>query len=112
MISSEVYVYRRIALGWSKEELADKSGIKVRYIDDFEDGFDVDRKIENKIKSVINTGFKNLDSMEHYNARIMELALELKNETSNEQKLYRISHLQVELGKLQREILDRGIAIN
>lgn len=106
MKSSEVYVYRRIALDWSKELLADKSGIKVRYIDDFEAGFDVDREIENKIKSTINIGFKKLNSTDHYNARIVELALELKHETSDKQKLYRISHLQVELGKLQREILD------
>ena len=106
MKSSEVYVYRRIALDWSKELLADKSGIKVRYIDDFEAGFDVDKEIEDKIKSTINAGFKELDSIEHYNCRILELALQLKNETSDRQKLYRISHLEVELGKLQREILD------
>ncbi len=106
MKSSEVYVYRRIALDWSKELLAEKAGLKIRFIDDFEAGFDVDKVIEDKIKSTINIGFKNLDSLSHYNARIVELALELKNETSDKQKLYRISHLQVELGKLQREILD------
>ena len=111
MKSCEVYAFRRIALDWSKEILADKSGISLRYIDDFEDGLMVDKEIEDKIKSAINNGFKELDCMDHYNCRILELAFELKHDDNARQKLYRISHLTVELGKLQRTILD-SITIN
>lgn len=106
MKSYEVYKCRRAALDWTRLILAEKSKIKVEDIDRFENGLCVDKTIEDKIKSVINTGFKELDAIDHYKTRILELAYEIKYENDNRQMLYRISHMMIELGKLERETLD------
>lgn len=106
MKSYEVYKYRRVALDWTTRILAEKSEIKVEDVERFENGFSVDRQTEDKIKSTINTSFKELDSFEHYRCRILELGYEIKYETDRKQLLYRISHMLIELGKLERETLD------
>ena len=110
MQSHEVYAARRIALQWSKEELAEKAGLNVAYVIFFEDGKNIGREFEEKIKSALNKGFKELSCIEHYKARIMELAIEIRDETSDKESLYRLSHLIVEAGKLEREILDNTFA--
>ncbi len=106
MRSHEVYIARRIALRWSREILAEKTGINVAYVTLFEDGKSIGKTYENKIKSVLNNGFKELTSAEHYKTRILELAIEIKDDDNSKENLYRISHMIVELGKLEREILD------
>ena len=109
MKSHEVYAIRRAALRWSKETAAERAGLNVTYVSLFEDGKYIGKTYENKIKSVLNDGFKELNSIEHYKARILELAMEIRNDTSNsscKENLYRLSHLIVESGKLEREILD------
>ena len=106
MKSYEVYKYRRAALDWTTRILAEKSQIKVEDIEKFENGFGVNRTIEDKIKDSINAGFKELDAVDHYKCRILELGYEIKYETDKTQLLYRISHMMIELGKLERETLD------
>lgn len=106
MKSHEVYAFRRMALRWSKETVAERAGLSVGFITLFEDGHNIGKAYENKIKSVLNDGFKELNSAEHYKTRILELALEIKNDTSSKENLYRLSHMIVEAGKLEREILD------
>ena len=106
MKSYEVYKYRRAALDWNTRVLAEKSKIKVEDIERFENGFGVDQKIEDNIKLTINTGYKELDTINHYKCRILELGYEIKYETDKRQMLYRISHMMIELGKLERETLD------
>lgn len=109
MKSHEVYAIRRAALRWSKETVAERAGLNVTYVSLFEDGKYIGKTYENKIKSILNDGFKELNSMEHYKARILELAMEIRNDTSCtncKENLYRLSHLVVEAGKLEREILD------
>lgn len=106
MKSHEVYAIRRAALRLSKETVAERAGLNVAYVTLFEDGKSIGKAYENKIKSVLNDGFKELNSVEHYKARILELALEIRNDTSSKENLYRLSHLIVESGKLERELLD------
>lgn len=104
--SYEVYVFRRIALRWTQQELAEKANIDVKLVCKFEEGTSLDKDLDDKIKLAINKGFKELESIDHYKCRILELAFEIKYETSDNQRLYRMSHIIVELGKLQKEILD------
>lgn len=106
MKSHEVYAIRRAALRLSKETVAERAGLNVAYVTLFEDGKSIGKAYENKIKSVLNDGFKELNSVEHYKTRILELAMEIRNDTSSKENLYRLSHLVVEAGKLEREILD------
>lgn len=106
MKSHEVYAIRRAALRLSKETVAERAGLNVAYVTLFEDGKSIGKAYENKIKSILNDGFKELNSVEHYKARILELALEIRNDTSSKENLYRLSHLIVESGKLERELLD------
>lgn len=106
MKSHEVYAIRRNALRWSRETVAERAGLSVGYVVLFEDGKSIGKAYENKIKSVLNEGFKELNSSEHYKARILELAMEIRNDTSCKENLYRLSHLVVEAGKLERELLD------
>ena len=106
MKSHEVYAIRRAALGWSKDVVAERAGLNVAFVTLFEDGNSIGKTYENKIKSVLNNGFKELNSVEHYKARILELAMEIRNDTSSKENLYRLSHLTVEVGKLEREMLD------
>ena len=109
MKSHEVYAIRRAALRLSKETVAERAGLNVAYVTLFEDGKSIGKAYENKIKTVLNNGFKELNSVEHYKARILELAMEIRNDTSDtssKENLYRLSHLIVESGKLERELLD------
>lgn len=106
MKSHEVYAIRRAALRWSRETVAERAGLNVGFVTLFEDGKSIGKAYENKIKSVLNDGFKELNSMEHYKARILELAMEIRTDTSSKENMYRLSHLVVEAGKLEREILD------
>ena len=112
MKSHEVYAIRRNALRWSRETVAERAGLNVAYVTLFEDGKSIGKAYENKIKSVLNDGFKELNSVEHYKARILELAMEIRNDTSCKENLYRLSHLVVESGKLERELLDNVTIAN
>lgn len=110
MKSHEVYAIRRAALGWSKDVVAERAGLNVAFVTLFEDGHGIGKTYENKIKSTLNNGFKELNSVEHYKARILELAMEIRNDTSSKENLYRLTHMAVEVGKLERELLDDTFA--
>ena len=105
MKSFEVYKYRRIALRWSREFVAEKAGILVDYVRYFEDGKKIGRDFESKIKFAIDEGFRELESMEHYRTRILELAYEIAFGDDNTETLQRMGHMMVEVGKLQRSII-------
>lgn len=106
MKSYEVYTYRRIALRWTREILAERAGIQVEYVRFFEEGKRIGSDFEAKIKAAINQGFKDLDEIEHYKARIMEIAYEVRFDDNVKEILQRTSHLMVETGKLQRRLVD------
>lgn len=110
MRSFEVYRFRRIALRWTKKELADKAEILVVDIDRFESGLEIDSEKIVKLKRVIDDGFRNLDTIEHYKTRIMELAYEIRFDQDPKQILQRTSHVMVELGKLQKALID-GVSV-
>jgi len=110
MKSFEVYTYRRIALRWSREMVAEKAGVQPNYVEWFESGKRIGRDFEDKIKGAINEGFRELDPIEHYKVRILELAYEIRFDEDVRETIYRSSHMMVELGKLQRALLD-GVTI-
>ncbi len=106
MKSCEVYRCRRIALRLSREEIADRAGIQADYVRFFEDGKNIRSDFVDKIKKVIDDAFRELDEIEHYKTRILELAYEIRFDSDTKQTLSRTSHMIVELGKLQRSIIN------
>ena len=105
MKSFEVYRYRRIALRWSRENVAEKAGVLPDHVRFFEEGKSIGRDFETKIKFAIDEGFRELESIEHYRTRILELAYEVAFGDDNKETLQRCSHMLVEIGKLQRSIV-------
>ena len=101
MKSFETYKCRRQALGMTREQLAEKANVDVKLIECFEEGLKIDSISYDKIRRVIYYGFKNIDSVEHYKKRILELALELQIEDNTQHALTEIGHMIVELGKWQ-----------
>lgn len=108
MKSYEVYRYRRIALRLSREEIADRADIQVDYVRFFEDGKNIRSDFVDKIKKVIDDAFRELDEIEHYKTRILELAYEIRFDDDVKQTLSRTSHLMVEIGKLQRNLVNNN----
>lgn len=105
MKSYEIYSCRRKALRISINDLAKEVGCDRQYIVDFESGKRVPSFIYNNIKTTIRNKFNDLSPVEHYRARILELGIELRDETDKQIALNEISHMMIELGKLQGELL-------
>ena len=105
MKSHEIYSCRRKALRLTKEQIAIKANVLVQYVEWFEEGKRIPTWAENNIKVAIRNEFCNLTSIEHYRARILELAIEIRDETEVTYALNEISHMMIELGKLQNELL-------
>jgi transcriptional regulator with XRE-family HTH domain len=101
----EVYKCRRQALGWSKEKLSEKLGLKVGVIEKYENGENIPYCFEVAIKQTIDNEFTNVDKMTHYKRRILELAIQLNYEEEVERSLHDIGHMMVELGKMQMDIM-------
>lgn len=102
-----IYKCRRQALGLNINDLATGCGVSNDVIMAFENGDWISNKDKDMIKTYIRKCFCNMRSMDHYRARILELALELNNPeipASNDQQLL-MSHMMVELGKLQAELV-------
>lgn len=108
MKSYEIYRCRRQALGFSRDELAKKAGVEPESIELYELGIKVDYLIEDKIRNTLVKEFKELDSISHYKKRILELALEINEESWTKSMYQEIGHMIVELGKLQMEITENS----
>lgn len=106
MTKNILYRNRRIALNWSLEDLSEKCGIHVMEIEWFEEGRKIGFEKESIIKQTLYDGFKNLNSKDHYRARILEIALQINSgDLSDIEELNALSHAAIELGKLQGELL-------
>lgn len=101
MKANDIFRCRRIALNWTKEELANRAGIPVQYIDWFERGEKIGRDFEYKIKNTIREYHRNLSPADHRKARIIELAYMIAEEENSDYLMKNIGHMQVELGFLQ-----------
>ena len=108
MKSYEIYKCRRQALGLTKEQLAEKANLDVKLIEYYESGKRVSSYVVDQITKTLVYEFKNMDSITHYKRRILELALELNQETISEYALQQIDHMIVEAGKLQMSIIENG----
>lgn len=102
----EVYACRRKALGLTRQQLADKCGIDVQVVIDYENGIWISSEDCEKIKQATYEGFKNVDQVEHYRMRILEIAMELKIERNADFAIREIGHMMVELGRLQMAIIE------
>lgn len=109
MKSYEIYACRRKALRITRQELADRARVHVQFVNDFEKGLKIPRVEYDRIKTTIREMFNELDSIEHYRTRILELGIELRDETDADIALQEIAHMMIELGKLQNELM--GIRI-
>ena len=106
MTKNILYKNRRIALKWSIEELAEKSGINALEIKWFEEGRKIGTEKESIIKLALYQGFVNLDSKDHFRARLLEIALQINSEDlSTQEELNALSHMAIELGKLQGDLI-------
>ena len=108
MKSYEVYKCRRQALGLTKEQLAEKANLDVKLIEYYEEGKKVASYVTEQITKALVHEFQNMDSVTHYKRRILELALELNQETVSDYALQEIGHMMVEAGKLQMAIINNG----
>ena len=106
MKSYEMYKCRRIGLNWSREILAEKAGVTVQHVRWYEEGRKIGSDFENMIKDALYFGYKNLDEIEHYKCRIVELSYEIRFETDTQFLMQRIGHMVTELGKLQMKVVD------
>lgn len=109
MRSYEIYTCRRKALRLTKEELAKKANVHVQYIEFFEKGCNIPGYIRDKIRETIRAEFNNMSSIEHYRTRILELAIEIRDEKNAEYAMQQISHMLIECGKLQAELMGHKI---
>lgn len=106
MYKYEAMKFRRIALKWTKEILADRAGIHVNYVRFYEDGKSIGRDYEKKIVNALYEGSKELDNLDHYKFRIMELALKIGVQEDQEILLKELAHIAVEANKFTMDILD------
>lgn len=104
----EILKCRRKALGLTKEELAEKSGVNIILIEAFESGKKISNVEKEKINRYLWKSFQEMDSITHYKRRILELALELNEEYILADAIKEIGHMMVELGKLQMELANGG----
>ena len=101
-----LYRNRREALGWTIQELSEKSNVHILEVMWFEEGKKIGYDKEQKIKEALYHGFYDLPSKDHYKARILELALQINSGDLDQTELLNaISHISIEIGKLQGETL-------
>lgn len=106
MTKNILYKNRRTALKWSLEDLAVKSGLDPREIKWFEEGKRIGSEKEAIIKQALYEGFVNLDSKDHFRARILEIALQVNSgDLTTQEELNALSHIAIELGKLQGDLI-------
>ena len=105
MTKNKVWKCRRQALGYTQQQLADLAGCDIKIVRAYENEEWIDYESCKKIQNVIVDTFKNMDSVEHYKKRILELALKLNLEDDKDYAMNDISHMIIELGKLQGEII-------
>lgn len=96
---------RRQALGYTKEMLAELAQITVAEVEAFEKGKQMPSYVEQRINDTLWTRLRAMDSAEHYRKKILELALEINMENDTKSCLWEMSHLMVEIGKLQRDLI-------
>jgi hypothetical protein len=101
-------MYRRIALRWTREVVAERAGVPTEYVKYFEDGKNIQSDYLKNIKLAIDDGFRELDALNHYKARILELAYEIKFDTDVKQIMQRAAHMTVEVGKLEKYLIDNN----
>lgn len=105
MADSLIYKCRREALGLTIDQLAEKCGVTIETIIDFEAGKCTEKEDKDIVKVYLRKAFCDLDSIDHYKARILELAMEISRTKENKNDQFNcISHMLVELGKLQAEL--------
>lgn len=97
---------RRISLKWSEEILANRAGIHTNYVKYYEEGKSIGRDYEYKIVNALYEGSKELDNIEHYRFRIMELAMKINIQDDKEILLKELAHIAVEANKFQMDVID------
>ena len=100
-----VYKCRMTALGYTKEQIARLAGCEVSDIEKFINEEYVDTLIYVRIKKTIDDEYRSMTSLDHYKTRIVELALKLSIEEDKDWALNDISHMMIELGKMQSELI-------
>lgn len=102
----EIMKIRRQALGLTREELAERTNLKVKEIEYYEDGMRMAGYVGAIINTTLRELFKNMDSITHYKRRILELAMEINADDEVDFMLRNIGHMITELGKLQMETMN------
>ena len=98
---------RRQALGLTREQLAEKANLKVKEVEFYEVGYNTASYINRNIQGTLWEVAKNLDSINHYKRRILEIALLINNNQDDvDMMLKDIGHMMVELGKLQMDTIE------
>ena len=105
MKSYEVWSSRRKALRLKKVDLAELAECSVEDISNFESGIAVPSRIYENIKNTIWRLQRKQDPIDHYKTRILELAIQIRDEENKEHLLDEMAHIMIELGKLQGEIM-------
>ena len=100
-----VYKCRMTALGYTKEQIARLAGCEVSDIEKFVREEFVEKEIYCKIKEAVDDEYRSMSSLDHYKTRIVELALKLSIEEDKDWALNDISHMMIELGKMQSELI-------
>ena len=103
--SYQIYACRRVALDLTPEELAEKVGVDKKFVIDMEKGNKIPFAVYERIKTTIRNEFNNLDQLEHYKRRILEIAIEMILEEDNETALQNIAHIMIEAAKMQNELI-------
>ena len=109
--SNQVYKIRREALGVDPNYIAEKANVSVDDVICFEKGIRIPFAVYDKIKTAIKNEFCELNSMEHYQKRILEIAMKIQIEDDKTYALQEIAHMQIELAKLQNELLGEFLNI-
>jgi transcriptional regulator with XRE-family HTH domain len=105
MTKNKVWKCRRQALGYTQQQVANLAGCDLETVRAYENDEWIDYESCKQIQSVIYDAFKDMDSVEHYKKRILEIALKLNMEDDKDYAMNDISHMIIELGKLQREMI-------
>ena len=108
MKSYEIYKIRRESLNWTISQLSALSGVNEREIEWYEEGKNIGNEKAERIKQTLRKGFCDLSSIDHYKARIRELAMEISQTDDPKFIMEYIGHMMVECGKLQMESVQGG----
>jgi hypothetical protein len=103
--SNQVYAIRRQVLGVDQNYIAEKAGVTVDDVISFEHGIRIPFAAYDAIKTAIRNEFCELSPLEHYQKRILEISMKLQIEDDQTKILQEIAHMQIELAKLQNEII-------